>query len=333
MKKIKGIAVFFFAFSLLPWTVHADSLYEKAKEEGKALLYTSFSGRDVKELQDVFQKKYPGVTLEVFRAGGPKVLQRIMTEHRAGSDFVDVVMTKGDALYLLHKEKLLAKWDSENRKAYDDQFKDPDGYWLDVYPTVHSIAYNTKMVSSKNIPRHYTDLLKPRWKEQIGLNTNNFMFLYAMLHLYGKEKGMDFLKKLATQKPQVRTGGTLTATLVAAGEFPLAVSINANNIENIKEKGGPVDWARLEDPMYADLHPVAVMAKAPRPNAARLFADFVTSKEGQLMIKKQGRVTARRDVEPKIAINRSKLRIVDPAEGAKTQYYEELLRDLYGKAK
>lgn len=318
---------------LSPPAYAESSFYEKAKQEGKVVLYTSFANSDTKVLREVFDKKFPGVNLEVYRSGGPKILQKIFTEHLAGSDIADVVMTKGDAIHLLVQKKLLAQFDSLERKAFEDHFKDPGALWTDVYPTVHSIAYNTSMVSGQDVPRHYTDLLKPQWKGKVGFNTNNFMFLYAMLDLYGQERGKEYLKKLAAQDPQVRTGGTLTATLTAAGEFPLAVSINANNIENVKEKGGPVDWARLEEPAYADLHPAAVMANAPHPNAARLLLEFVISKEGQTLIRNLGRVPSRSDVEPKIAINRSKLRIIDPEEGAKTQYYQGMLDDLFIKGK
>jgi len=337
MRKLEILwrAVTFFAVVFLfPIGAFAnDALYEKAKEEGKVLLYSSLSTGDTRELQKIFHKKYPGVELEIYRTGGPKILQKIMAEHRTGNDIVDVVMTKGDVIQILLKEKLLAPFNSPERNAFDEQFKHPQGYWTDVYPTVHAIAYNTAMVPASDIPRGYKDLLKPGWKRKLGLNTNNFMFLYAMMDLYGKEGGMDYLKTLASQDPQVRTGGTLTATLVGAGEFPLAVSINANNIENVKQKGGPVDWARVEEPLYADLHPVGVMAHAPHPNAAQLFVQFAISKEGQTIIRDLGRIPARSDVEPKIAVDRSKLRIIDPEEGTKTKYWQGLLDKLFVKAK
>lgn len=328
------IFVLFAVSFLTPLAARADdALYTKAKSEGKVLLYSSLSTGDTRELQKIFEKKYPGVDLEIYRTGGPKILQKIMAEHRTGNDIADVVMTKGDVIYILLQEKLLAQFNSRERNAYDEQFKDPKGHWTDVYPTVHSIAYNTAMVAKSDIPRHYKDLLAPKWKKKIGLNTNNFMFLYAMMDLYGKEDGMEYLKKLAAQDPQVRTGGTLTATLVSAGEFPLAVSINANNVENVKQKGGPVDWAKVEDPLYADLHPVAVMEHASHPNAARLFVEFVISKEGQTVIRNLGRIPARKDVEPKIAIDRSKIRIIEPEEGAKTKYYQGLLDKLFVEEK
>lgn len=333
-KLISTIVLLFIGLIFPAHSVQAESTYyEKAKQEGKIILYTSFSNSDTRVLKKFFDKRFPGVALEIFRSGGPKVLQRVLAEHLAGKTIADVVMTKGDAIHLLVQKNLLAKFDSPERKAFADHFKHPGALWTEVYPTVHSIAYNSKMVASQDIPKHYTDLLNPKWKGKIGLNTNNFMFLYAMLDLNGKEKGMAYLKKLAAQDLQVRTGGTLTATLVSAGEFPLAVSINANNIEKVKKKGAPVDWARLEDPLYADLHPAAVMKQAPHPNAARLFVEFVISKEGQTLIRNRGRIPARSDVQPKIDIDRSKLRIISPKEGAKTKYYRGLLDDLFVKAK
>jgi iron(III) transport system substrate-binding protein len=82
-----------------------------------------------------------------------------------------------------------------------------------------------------------------------------------------------------TTKSANSYGGTLTATLVGAGELPIAFSVNANNVENVKESGSPVDWVRIEDPLYGEPHPAAVMARAPHLNAARLFVEFAISTE------------------------------------------------------
>jgi iron(III) transport system substrate-binding protein len=152
-----------------------------------------------------------------------------------------------------------------------------------------------------------------------------------MLDLYGKEKGEDFIRKLAQQQPQVRSGGTLVATLVGAGEMPLAFMVYANNVENVKESGSPVDWARVEEPLYAESHPITIMAKAPHPNAARLLAEFAMSKEGQQLISKLGKVPGRSDVQPKIGVDRSKLRMISPDDEAKTAYYQKRFDDLFGK--
>lgn len=308
-----------------------DTFYAKAKKEGKVVLYTSLAGSDNKPFRDAFEKKFPGIDLEIYRTSGSKILQKVLAEHSGGANLVDVVLTEETVLLVLREKNLLVKFDSPERKAFDSRFKDEDGYWTDVYPTVHSIAYNTKLVAKKDLPVHYTDLLLPKWKGKTGINSNNFMFLAAILDLYGKEKGMDYLRKLAAQDPRVRAGGTLTATLVAAGELPLAYTINANNVENVKEKGGPVDWVRIADPLYGEPHPVTVMARAPHPNAARLLTEFAISETGQQLISNLGKVPGRGDVKPKIGVDRSNLRIIPRAEAARNAYYRKLFDDLFMK--
>jgi ABC-type Fe3+ transport system substrate-binding protein len=73
-------------------------------------------------------------------------------------------------------------------------------------------------------------------------------------------------------------------------------------------------------------------AKARRPNAARLFSGFLVSREGQQKIADLDNVVVRKDVEPKIAVDRSKLRVIDPAEGNRIDYYMGLINDLFVKA-
>jgi iron(III) transport system substrate-binding protein len=310
----------------------AESAYfAKAKEEGQVLLYTSLAGSDTKAFRNAFEKAYPGVKLEIYRASGTTILQKILTESRAGNEVVDAVMTQDSALHVLKSKSLLAKFESNERAAFDARFKDKDGYWTDVYPTVHSIPYNTKLVAAQDVPRRYSDLLDPKWKGKLGLNRNNYMFIAALLDFYGKEKGEEFFRKLAGQNPQVRSGGTLTATLVGAGELPIAFSVNANNVENVKEKGSPVDWARIEDPLYGEPHPASVMSHARHPNAARLIVEFAISKEGQTLMAKLGKVPGRGDVEPKIGVDRTKLRIIPVEEAARAAYYQKRFDELFGK--
>ena len=129
-----------------------------------------------------------------------------------------------------------------------------------------------------------------------------------------------------------RAGGTLIIELVGAGEFDLGFSVNADSVEAVKKRGAPVDWARLDEPSYGDIQATGVLAKARRPNAARLFSGFLVSKEGQQKIADLNNVVVRKDVEPKIALDRSKLRVIDPVEGNRIDYYMGLINDLFVRA-
>ena len=313
-------------------SVAAEStLVEKAKEEGKLVAYLAMNAADAVTVQATFEKKFPQIKVDLVREGAPAMLQRVLTEYRGGKIFADVVLGFGFTHYELGQLKLLARYESPERPNYVAQFKDKDGFWTNVIPIVHTIAYNPKMLQPAELPVRYTDLLLPKWKGKAGMNSNNIMFLAAMMTHFGKEDGVDFLQKLAAQAPQVRGGGTLLTTLVAAGEFPLAFSINENNVENFKLKGAPIDWVRVADPLYGELVPIGIMAGAPHPNAARLFVDYTLSREGQELFRNLGKVPARNDVVPKFNIDRDKIKMIPPEEEARTGYYAKLFGDLFVK--
>ena len=103
------------------------------------LLYTSLAGSDIKAFRDAFQKAYSGVKLEIYRASGTTILQKILTESRAGNEVVDAAMTQDNVLHVLKGKNLLAKFDSSERRAFDSRFKEAEGYWTDVYhhPDIH----------------------------------------------------------------------------------------------------------------------------------------------------------------------------------------------------
>ena len=311
-----------------------QALYERARKEGQVLVYSSFNAAEMVSLKDAFEKRYPGVKVDHLRLAGAKLMQRILAEHQAGGDLADTVLIKGETMHVLGQKGLLAKYDplEGDKNAIDKMFRHPENLWTTVYLGVHSIVYNTRRVAPKDIPRRYTDLLKPQWKEKIGVSTTKYIVTYALMDLYGKEKGMEFLKRLAAQNPVARAGGSLIIELVGAGEFDLGFSVNADSVEAIKKRGAPVDWARLDEPSYGDIQATGVLAKARRPNAARLFSSFLVSKEGQQKIAELDNVVVRKDVEPKIAVDRSKLRVIDPVEGNRIDYYMGLINDLFVKA-
>lgn len=118
--------------------------------------------------------------------------------------------------------------------------------------------------------------------------------------MHGETKGLEFFKQPAAQKPGFRIGSSQIADLVAAGEYPIGINTYSTNIEDLKARGAPVEWVGL-DPVVAILHPIAINAAAPHPNAAKLFVDFVLSREGMMLLRSFKRIPSRLDVEPMVA--------------------------------
>ena len=109
-----------------------------------------------------------------------------------------------------------------------------------------TIAYNTNLVKPNEVPNSYEDLLNPQLGRAASASrratpTGSARWSSAM----GEEKGLAFFRKLADMKPQMRTGHTLMAELVASGEIPLAATIYNHNAERLKVKGAPIKWKAL----------------------------------------------------------------------------------------
>jgi len=305
-------------------------LMEGAKKEETVSFYTALSVDDVRVVVGKFHEKYPFIKVDLYRASNLAVLNRLLIENKANRRINDVVMVTGDMTMAIKDNGLLAKYSSPESKFYPNAFKDKDGYWTDHHISVHAVVYNTRLVSPKEVPVKYKDLLNPKWKGKIGINLNNHMWPAAIIDSMGEREGLEFLNALSRQNTTVRRGGYLTTMLVAAGELALGVSVNANTVEEVKEKGATVDWIRLNEPVYADLHPVALNAQAPHPNAGKLLIDFLLSEEGQNLGLQLGQISARTGMRPSY-IKTENIRPLKPAPGKDSGYYQKLIKNIFVK--
>lgn len=309
---------------------HTARLIEGAKNEKKLVLYTSIPLPEAKLYTDTFQKKYPFVQAEIFRASGETTLNRILTETRAGRWEFDVVsITQMDTLA---QQKLLSPYISPQTKAFISEFKDPAGYWTGSATIYYVVGYNTKLVSSNEVPQHWRDLLDPRWKGNISMDREEYSWYATLQSSWGKEKTREYMEALAKQDIQWRKDHVLISQLMAAGEFPLGI-VYAHNIEDLRKKGAPVDWVNTLDPVVAALRRIALSVKPNHPSTAKLFIDFILSKEGQEITRAQGRIPARSDVEPlssKMLQSKLKLKTIPQDIGLRYNEYIREFRQIFG---
>src|SRR5437762_13649250 len=98
-----------------------------------------------------------------------------------------------------------------------------------------------------------------------------------MLKQWGEEKGRKYMEVLSRQGLQFRNGHALLVDLLFIGEFLAAVVVYPDHIEQMKAKGQIVEWVKSSDPILVNLAPVAVAARAPQPNAAKLVLNYSIS--------------------------------------------------------
>ena len=224
-----------------------DRVLEGARKEGRLVLYAGMDTDEATLITNEFSKKYPFIKSEIFRSSGEKIQARFLVEHRANTHTADVFQASIIQVYQLKNLKLLARYVSEEAAGYRDGFKDPQGYWTALYQIPYVIGYNTQRVAPRDTPASYEDLLNPKWKSWIALETEEYQWFYHWMQILGRDKGLDFMKKFAGQNLQMRAGHTLLAQLVAAGEVALATVVYSNRVERMKASGAPIGRASCRE--------------------------------------------------------------------------------------
>jgi iron(III) transport system substrate-binding protein len=307
----------------------SDDLIAGAKKEGALVLYLSTNLTDANGLVQLYKSKYPFVNVNLFRADNEKLLNRILTESVANKFNGDAIMISSFEVRVLLQKKLLQRYVSPHAQYYPEGFTDKEGFWTSVYSIPRVIAYNSKLVKSDVVPKTFEDILHPRWKGGFGMSDSATLWYTGFMKYLGEEKGRDFMRKLAAQKPAFRDSETVIIQLLAAGEFPLGL-VYSHQAATMKKRGAPVDWVRTAQPIVTGLKPLGLSTKAQHPNAAKLFIDLTLSKEGQELIKSFNRIPDRGDVTSELKEG-TKLYPADPKWGDSYGKYVEEFREIFFK--
>jgi len=286
-----------------------------AKKEGELMLYSSLTQDDQRKLAADFQRRY-GVSLKFWRGSQAHILQRVMTETRGGRFEFDVLETNAPQIEVLAREKLLQRMNSPylEQELLPDAVP-PHGEWAPDRLNLLVYAYNTRAVAAADVPKTWQDLLDPKWKRRIGMESTNVEWFAALVEAMGEKTGLDLFRRLADNGVAVRTGHNHSAVLVAAGEIPLMLGIYSHDAERMKAKAAPVDWFVLP-PAIVVPSAVAVSRRAPHPHAAALFYDYMLS-DGQRFYTEVNRVPANRGYDTpvrRMVEERRPLKVVDARE-------------------
>ena len=155
---------------------------QAARKEGEIVWYTTMSLDQSKQFIDRFIRKYPFLKPSVFRSGGGALLNRVLSEAKAGKNLFDVVNGNGELVLPLMEVNVLAPYVSPERKVIPEDLKDDKGFWTSVYVNSIVLGYNKNVVKRENLPRTYDELLDPRWKgRKISLDDSYTTFLQGLV--------------------------------------------------------------------------------------------------------------------------------------------------------
>ena len=260
-----------------------------ARHEGKVVFYSGMiENQALRPIADAFHKRYPFIAVEYWRGDSRALVQKALTERRAGRVNGDVLESTGGATALI-KAGAVARFRSPAMADYPAKYLDPNGFWAASRLDYFGLAYNTREVSAAEVPKTYDDLLAPKWRGAVAWRADSEvgapLFIAGILRSMGRERGEAWLKKFAAQRI-VNYAGSARALVdrVGAGEYKIAVEIYAHHPLISKVKGAPLDTVMLE-PVPSAVSTIQLSRNAPHPNAAMLLIDFVLSHEGQEVLR------------------------------------------------
>jgi iron(III) transport system substrate-binding protein len=257
----------------------AQRLLAAAKKDGAFTFYTTIAEKDLPTIIGPFEKKY-GIKVNTWRAGTDKVLQRTLSEAAARRYDVDAIHFGSPEMEALHREQILQPVASPYFKQLIPGAVPAHREWVATILSVWVQSYNTNIIKKEDLPKTYLDLLDPKWKGKLGIEVKNQEWFSTVVLELGEDKGLKFFRDLVARNGiSVRQGHSLLNNMVVSGEVPLALTVYNYLAEGAKQKGAPVDWFAIQ-PAVARSNAIGIARRAPHPNAALLFYDYLIT-EGQ----------------------------------------------------
>ena len=260
-----------------------DARLADARREGKVVWYTGAALFTAERVASLFEQAHPGIKVEVQRSGSERILQRLMQEAGAGIKNADVFNSSDAGHYVLLKKKgMLAKYAPAGAERFPEGFRDPDGMAFGWRAFLIVISYNSKLLPSGDAPKTWKDLLDPKWKGKLvtahpGYSGSIATYMLALVNLYG----WDYFKQLAQNKPHLTQSVHDPAQVVAAGERIVGANGAEYFLYTQKKKGNPIGIVYPQEGVPLVVSPSAITSFASHPTAAKLFTDFIFTKDVQ----------------------------------------------------
>lgn len=336
------------ASSRAQWEEKWATVLAAAKKEGTVSNYTLWRPEVRNALVRAFKEKY-GISLEFTSFGrGAELLAKMQAEKRAGIYAVDVVGAGATTLlasmkpygvlgpirplFMLPEILEPKNWIENTIPVVDKE----DTTFAMLALVIRTVVYNTDLVREGEITG-YMDLLKPQYKGKITLNdptvtgSGNAVIYHILYNLWGEQKTADFLRRLILEQDVViQRDNRIHMETVAKGKYAIGLAPLPDLVAEFQQVKAPVKIALVEEDnrLTSAAGALGVPTEFAHPNAAKVFVNWLLSKEGQtVFVKAWGNPSTRLDV-PTTDINP----LFVPVPGKKYYLQTEEEVELRGKA-
>jgi iron(III) transport system substrate-binding protein len=261
---------------------HERDLYEAARREGEITWYSGQYNAETSEaVGRAFTERYPGVRCNVVRSTSQVAFQRLSQDARAGVAQCDVFSSTNSGHFtLLKREGRLMQFRPRNADELLPQIRvaDPDNHFQTTFLGLFLMAHNTQKVREADAPKGWTDVLDPKWRDQLAVGHPGFsgaigVWAVQMRKMYT----WDYFRRLERNRPQIGRSSQDPVTLMNAGERSVGVAVPLGTVMLSISRGNPLRVIYPTEGTLATIAPSAIPRNAPHPNAAKLFMEYQAS--------------------------------------------------------
>jgi iron(III) transport system substrate-binding protein len=277
-------------------------LYPKAKQEGNLIVYSVWDVEHLKVITDAFMKRYPGIKATYWQGRNPEIVTRALTEFQGGQASFDVVLSD-NAPPVIRAAGGIMDYNTVQRDVL--YLHDPN--MATVSLQVQALAYNTKKIKPTDLPKSWEEVANPKYKGLVALDdpmrAGPLSSMLSGLKTQWKDDARfnNFIRNLKALNVPVHKSTSAMFRLVISGEYPICMPALLHDVMEEMHKGTPVSYIKTVPPVVFPRQ-AGIYAKSPNPNAAKLFAEWLISEEGQKTTDSIGRETSRNDFKSKTSI-------------------------------
>ncbi|MDP2644210.1 MAG: extracellular solute-binding protein [Desulfobacterales bacterium] len=308
------------------WEAEWKKTLEAGKKENVVSVYVNLIGPAFRKQAPGFKEKF-GIDIQVTAGRGADLSRKLRTEKTAGSNLADVVIAGSNTLFSVKQmgvtepmeDKLILPevtnpkfWYTLDHLPWTDDNKHFLHFF--AYPN-RSITINTDLVKPGEI-QSWRDLLKPEFKGKIVWSDPTITgsgFEGFCSYLINKITDEDFYRQLvAKQNLTLSRDLRQMAEWLARGKYAVAVSVEGRPIAEFMNAGAHIAYVTVKEGTYLSYSAgnMGIPAKAPHPNAAKVFVNWLLSKDGQGFAQRAMRyMSARNDIPTEGIVNPKSMRM------------------------
>ena len=301
----------------------AAELYPKAKQEEALVVYTIWDVEHIRAILAVFNKRFPGINSTYWQATRSELIARTLTEFQGDQKSADVILSEG-APVVLRAAGAIEPYNTVQASSLI--LHDP------TLPTVSlqimALSYNTKKIKKEDLPKSWEDVANPKFKGIVALDDPMRAGPLSALLAGVKDQWKDdarftkFVRGLKALNVPVHKSTSAMFRLVVAGEYAISMPSLLHDVLHEKEVGSPIEFMQTVPPIIS-AQQLGIYGKAPHLNAAKLFAEWMITPEGQAVVDSVGRETSRKGIKSKASIESAWGPKVTPIPIVNRAFYED----------